>query len=239
MRRTYDRGTNQRSCMSAIRILYVDDEPDLREIVQISLGLDPEFTVRSCSCGREAVAAAAEWLPDLILLDVIMPDMDGPATLARLRESAKTNGIPVIFMTARAQQHELEHFLALGADGIIPKPFDPLTLAAHVREQMHTPRFRLAGPRARFFSNVRAQATALRRDRDRLSDHDHATLDWIISVAHKIAGGAGTVGYREIGSRALALEQVAVELRYGSGTVARVQAAIDSLVALVEPSETP
>lgn len=225
--------------MSAVRILYVDDEPDLREIVQISLGLDPEFTVRSCSCGRDAVAAAAEWLPDLVLLDVMMPDMDGPATLARLRQSPKTSGIPVIFMTARAQQRELERFRALGADGIISKPFDPLTLAAHVREQMQTPRFRLAGPRARFISNVRAQATALRRDRDRLSDRDHTTLDRIISAAHKIAGGAGTVGYPEIGARALALEQVAVELRYGSGTAAKVQAAIDSLVALVEPSERP
>ncbi len=223
--------------MSVVRILYVDDEPDIREVVQISLGLDPEFAVRSCSCGRDAIAAAAEWLPDLVLLDVMMPDMDGPATLARLRQRPETSGIPVIFMTARAQQRELQHFRALGADGVIAKPFDPLTLAARVREQMQTPQFRLAGPRARFYSNVRAQAAALHRERDNLPDQTDATLDRIISAAHRIAGGAGTVGYAEISARALALEQAATELRYGLGTVAKVQAAIDSLVELIEPSE--
>jgi HPt (histidine-containing phosphotransfer) domain-containing protein len=104
---------------------------------------------------------------------------------------------------------------------------------------MHSPRFRLAGPRARFLLNVREQTVALRRDRSRLSHRDHATLDRIISVAHKIAGGAGTVGYPEISARALALEHAAIELRYGAGAVASVESAIDALVAFVEPSEPP
>jgi CheY-like chemotaxis protein len=220
--------------MSAVRILYVDDEPDIREVVKISLSLDPEFCVRSCSCGHDAIATAAEWSPDLVLLDVMMPEMDGPATLACLRKNPKTSGIPVIFMTARAQQRELQHFHALGADGVILKP---LTLAARLREQMRTPQFRLAGPRARFFCNVRAQATELRSARDGLWDQTGATLDRIISTAHKIAGGAGTVGYPEISAQALILERAAIELRNGSGTVAQVLAAIDSLVNLIEPSE--
>jgi CheY-like chemotaxis protein len=119
--------------MSALRVLHVDDEPDIRELVEISLGLDPDLHVKSCASGNDALAAAAEWSPDVILMDVMMPVMDGPQTLGRLRERANTAGIPVIFMTARAQMRELAHFLSLGAAGVIPKPFDPMTLADAVR----------------------------------------------------------------------------------------------------------
>ena len=73
--------------MNTLRILHVDDEPDIREVVEASLMLDPDFFVRSCGSGEEAVAMAPHWRPDLILCDVMMPVMDGPATLARLRES--------------------------------------------------------------------------------------------------------------------------------------------------------
>jgi CheY-like chemotaxis protein len=119
--------------MNAFRILHVDDEPDIREVVEMSLSLDPKFTSRSCGSGREALGVAADWMPDVVLLDFVMPLMDGPATLARLRENPQTVDIPVIFMTARAQMHELERLRALGAIGVVPKPFDPITLAASVR----------------------------------------------------------------------------------------------------------
>jgi CheY-like chemotaxis protein len=119
--------------MTAIRILHVDDEPDIREVVELSLRLDPAFATRSCGSGKEALAAAAEWQPDMILLDVMMPVMDGPATLVQLRENARTANIPVIFMTARAQAREVDRFRSLGAVGVIPKPFDSMTLAASVR----------------------------------------------------------------------------------------------------------
>jgi CheY-like chemotaxis protein len=119
--------------MSALRVLHVDDEPDIRELVEISLGLDPDLRVKSCVSGDDALAAAVDWSPDVILMDVMMPVMDGPQTLSRLREREKTAGIPVIFMTARAQMRELTHFLSLGAAGVIPKPFDPMTLADAVR----------------------------------------------------------------------------------------------------------
>jgi len=119
--------------MSGVRILHVDDEPDIREIVDMSLGLNPGFEVRECASGSDAIAAAAEWAPQLILLDVMMPKMDGPTTLAQLRNNPKTAGIPVVFMTARAQTREIEGFKALGAHGVILKPFDPMTLAAEVQ----------------------------------------------------------------------------------------------------------
>ena len=122
--------------MTALRVLHVDDEPDIREVVEISLSLDPDLVTQSCDSGQEALTIAADWSPDLILLDVMMPVMDGPATLARLRDNAQTTGIPVVFMTARAQTRELDHFRSLGAVGVIPKPFDPMTLAASVRSYM-------------------------------------------------------------------------------------------------------
>src|ERR1700694_1957917 len=119
--------------MSSFRILHIDDEQDILELVKLSLGLDRELTVRSCVSGEDALAEAAEWSPDLILCDVMMPGMDGPATLARLRENPRTAKIPVVFMTARAQIRELDHFTSLGATGVIAKPFDPMTLAETVR----------------------------------------------------------------------------------------------------------
>ncbi|GLQ82806.1 response regulator [Mesorhizobium huakuii] len=116
------------------RILYVDDEDDIREIAQMSLELEPEFEVRSCSSGAEALTDAAAWHPDLILLDVMMPDMDGPETLKRLAASPLTASIPVAFITARTQTHQVERYLTMGAVGVIAKPFDPLALAGEVRK---------------------------------------------------------------------------------------------------------
>jgi CheY-like chemotaxis protein len=123
--------------MSTIRILHVDDEPDIREVVDISLGLNPDFEVRACASGTDAIVAAAEWFPRLILLDVMMPEMDGPSTLAQLRKNPQTSKIAVIFMTARAQTREVEYFNALGAQGVISKPFDPMTLAREVQHHLH------------------------------------------------------------------------------------------------------
>jgi CheY-like chemotaxis protein len=117
-------------------VLHIDDEPDILDIVSASLGLDPEIDVRDCGSGADGLVAAAEWRPDLILLDVMMPVMDGPATLAHLRANPRTANIPVVFMTARVQQQDLADFKSLGAAGVITKPFDPMTLAAAVRSQM-------------------------------------------------------------------------------------------------------
>jgi CheY-like chemotaxis protein len=119
--------------LGACRVLHVEDEPDIREVVKLSLALDPQLTVRSCGSGSEALVEAAEWDPDLILTDVVMPVMDGPELLAHLRKSSRTAGIPVVFMTARAQTNDVEQFLALGVAAVIAKPFDPMTLAASVR----------------------------------------------------------------------------------------------------------
>jgi DNA-binding response OmpR family regulator len=125
----------QESWIAPIRILHVDDEPDIRELVKLSLSLKPDLVTRSCSSGKEALAVAADWRPNLILLDVIMPGMGGVATLARLRIGAKSR-MPIIFMTGfRAQ--EPEYYRSLGAAGVIFKPFEPATLAASVRKFLY------------------------------------------------------------------------------------------------------
>lgn len=115
------------------RILYVDDEADIREVAAMSLELDPGFEVRTAASGAEALQIASEWKPELILLDVMMPGMDGPTTFFHLREGVETAAITVVFITARTQAQEVEGFKALGAKGVIAKPFDPMSLAATVR----------------------------------------------------------------------------------------------------------
>ncbi len=115
------------------KILLVDDEPDIRRIGQISLEHVGKWIVVQAQSGLQALSLAAHEQPDVILLDVMMPDLDGPGTFARLREDPATAGIPVIFMTAKAQPHEVASYRALGAAGVIAKPFDPMTLPRDVR----------------------------------------------------------------------------------------------------------
>jgi CheY-like chemotaxis protein len=110
------------------KVLLVDDEPDIRVIGEMSLRDVGGWEVVLAASGGEAVELAARELPDVIVLDVMMPGMDGPATLAALRSRAETREIPVIFMTAKALEEELLRLRSLGAIGVLNKPFDPLTL---------------------------------------------------------------------------------------------------------------
>ncbi|MBB4303161.1 CheY-like chemotaxis protein [Rhodobium orientis] len=114
----------------------MDDDPDIREITVMSLELDEDLEVQSCECGQDALKVAREWQPDLILLDVMMPEMDGPQTLAALQEIEETKDIPVIFITARTQHYEVERFMQLGAADVIAKPFDPEALADLVTQHI-------------------------------------------------------------------------------------------------------
>ena len=113
-------------------ILYVDDEPVIREIVQMALGLMPTLSVSTADSGTRALQSMHASKPDLVLLDVMMPNMDGPTTLQRMRSQPELHSIPVIFMTAKAMPQEVARFRALGAAAVIAKPFDPMLLAEHV-----------------------------------------------------------------------------------------------------------
>jgi two-component system, OmpR family, response regulator len=114
-------------------VLLVDDEPDIRLIAEMALGTVGGMTTLTAESGSEGIEVAAEKQPDLIMLDVMMPGMDGHETLERLREDERTKEIPVIFMTAKVQKSELDKLMALGAAAVVAKPFDPMTLADEVR----------------------------------------------------------------------------------------------------------
>lgn len=115
------------------RVMYVEDEPDIRAVAKLALEAVGGLTVSLCERGDLAVAHAEKFAPQMILLDVMMPGMDGPSTLKALREHSQLQDVPVAFMTAKVQPHEIELFKSLGAVGVIAKPFDPMTLAQQVR----------------------------------------------------------------------------------------------------------
>ena len=114
-------------------VLVVEDEPDIRTIVKAALEMVGGLSVRACESGSEALAAAVEFKPQMVLLDVMMPDMDGPGVLARLRENPGTASIPVVFLTAKATPSEIQRLRALGAADVLTKPFDPMTLHEKVK----------------------------------------------------------------------------------------------------------
>ena len=115
------------------RILYVEDDADIQAIATLALESVGGFTVQVCSSGHEALKMASAFAPDCILLDVMMPEMDGPSTYAALRALPGTATTPVIFMTAKVQPAEVLLLQDLGALGVIAKPFDAMTLADQVR----------------------------------------------------------------------------------------------------------
>jgi two-component system OmpR family response regulator len=230
--------------MNALRVLHVDDEPDIREVVEFSLGLDPDLSMRSCASGEEALAVAEAWLPDIVLLDVMMPVMDGATTLAHLRGNPRTAAIPVVFMTARAQSRELDLFRSLGAVGIIAKPFDPMTLAASVRTHAESvrvdvepPDARLGEMRANFLQRVDSDLVALTGHWSKLADGSAVpfSLAEIRSIAHRLSGAGGIFGFDDISTAAAFLEEAVILEHDGSGTIGEVGVALERVVASAEP----
>jgi len=219
--------------MTGLRILHVDDEPDIREVVDLALGLDPALSVRSCDSGRDAVAAAIAWPPDLMLIDVMMPGMDGPTTLASLRQTPQTANIPVVFMTARAQSHELERFKSLGATGVIAKPFDPMTLATTVRSHLHS--VGMTALRAGFIPRLRGDVEALRERWPAVGSDATAVLAEIRAFAHALLGAVDVLGFDDLGHMADKLAQAATARMGGAaGSPDDVEQTLDALIAAVE-----
>jgi len=116
------------------KILYAEDEPDVQTVVELTIEAMSNFQLKICGNGKILLECVDEYNPDLILLDVMMPEMDGPTTFKNLRLNEKTKDIPVIFMTAKAQIHEVDIFKEMGALGVITKPFDPMDLCNQIQE---------------------------------------------------------------------------------------------------------
>lgn len=115
------------------RVLFVEDDPDIQTVARMALEAVGGFTVLGCSSGAEALERVEAFAPDLILLDVIMPGMDGMETLQALRLLPGAGAVPVVFMTAKVQAQDVSEYREAGAVDVIAKPFDPMTLPATVR----------------------------------------------------------------------------------------------------------
>lgn len=115
------------------KILYAEDEDDIREIAVLAIESIGGFEVANCNSGEHVVELAKSFKPQLILLDVMMPVMDGPATLKVLKQNEDLKHIPVIFLTAKIMDKEIQSFKDMGAIDIISKPFDPMTLAEQIQ----------------------------------------------------------------------------------------------------------
>lgn len=115
-----------------IRLLCADDEPDIRTILELALSLEPEFAAEFFASGTALIERARAGGADAILLDAMMPEVDGYETCRRLKADPRTAGVPVVFLTAKAQRGELDGAIEVGAIACLTKPFDPLTLAAEL-----------------------------------------------------------------------------------------------------------
>ena len=122
--------------MVKLKILHVEDDLDILEISKMSLELIGGFELHQCASGKQALEEAADFAPDVFLLDMMMPEMSGDMVLKRFRDIPGLQEIPAIFMTARAQGKDVASFKELGAIGVILKPFDPVTLPEQIKAML-------------------------------------------------------------------------------------------------------
>ncbi len=203
-----------------MKVMYVEDDADIRDITVMALDGD-DFTLTVCESGVQALNIADKVQPDLLLLDVMMPGIDGPTTLARLREKAAYQDTPVIFMTAKVQPREVDQYVEMGALGVIAKPFDPLTLADEINRLLDRDS---DGDGAKQPSN---ELLALRNQySETLPEKTNEILEsWLALTpdtflsghqelyrqVHSLAGSAKTFGFNEVGVTAKALEKFLYE----------------------------
>ena len=221
-------------------VLFVDDDPEVCEAVQATLSLIAGLRVYIAGSGEQAIDLAYELRPDLVLMDVVMPGLDGPSTLKRMRERAPISEIPVIFLSAHVLPTTVAHFLELGAIGVIGKPFDPLKLcgellslwtrvgaareikpaqAAHSRAQA-----RVSSLSARFLLRTRDDVVRLQSmvesARHGTRHGNQSLLKEVHRVAHSIHGAGSMFGFPQVSAAAEMIEQLAGEVM-ASRTVSR------------------
>lgn len=194
------------------KIMLVEDEEDIRVLVKMSLEKMGDFDVEVCESGIEAIEKSTVFHPDLILLDVMMPEMDGPGTLERLRRDPRSADIPVIFLTARSQSEAVESCRHLGVIGIITKPFDPVTLPDFIKNiwdgRNKTRHDDIDGDlyelHKMYLDKFPAKSAFLKTLLERLKSEpeDLGSLDELKESLHKLRGSAGSYGFDEVGKTA-------------------------------------
>ncbi len=200
------------------RVLVIDDDPDILAVVGITLRARGGFDVEVCQSGAEAPGAARRFAPDLILLDVMMPGIDGPTTLRALRDDPQTAATPIVFMTAKAMPHETARYLDLGAAAVIAKPFDQRTLADELEQIVRrSPSPALedddCGQAALFEAYAEALPAKVREIRELWARVESGTGDaeamrTLYLRVHNLAGTAATYGHTTLGAVAKQLEEV-------------------------------
>jgi two-component system, OmpR family, response regulator len=205
-------------------VLYVDDDPDICSVVQATLRLVPGLDVQTADSGERAIDLAYELRPDLVLMDVMMPGLDGPSTFKRMRESALLAKMPVIFMTAKVLPAEIAQLLQLGAIGVIVKPFDPLKLYAELFSLWNnggaTRRSPIAsgGPAevkaqvdsltASFLQRAWADVINLAKMIERAQAGDRSAFPEIVRICHSIHGAGAMFGFPKISAEGGAMARM-------------------------------
>jgi diguanylate cyclase (GGDEF)-like protein len=234
------------------RILMVEDDPSIREVVELALVDVGGFTLLQCASGAEALASAEAFSPQLLLIDVMMPGMDGPTTLRALRDLPRTAATPAIFMTAKVQPGEVARYREIGAVDVIAKPFKAMTLADQVRAiwariptAPQAPPPESAGQRAEARLAQLGAEYRLQLD-GHLASLESAVVDLdcageeqrraifnvILNDAHKLAGSGATFGYVTVSALGATLETLMVPLAAGRAAATSEQSAqIGALVA--------
>jgi CheY-like chemotaxis protein len=205
-------------------VLYVDDDPAICEVVQATLCLFSGLDVHTAGSGEQAIDLAYELRPDLVLMDVMMPGLDGPSTLKRMREHALLADTPIIFLTAKVLPAEVAHFLQLGAIGVIGKPFDPFNLCDDVFaiwNNVYTAH-RIEGTLAvqskvreqvgsltdHFLQRTRDDVVRLRAMFERACHEDRSVLEEAQRIAHSIHGAGAMFGFPEVSAAGSAIERL-------------------------------
>jgi len=209
-------------------VLYVDDDPDICEIVKTTLCMMADLRVDTAPSGERAIELALEVAPDLVLMDIMMPGLDGPSTLSRMRGYAALEHIPVIFMTAKLLPAEVAHFLRLGAIGVIGKPFDPLTLCdelfslwskagleraeASARGESASLKIRdkVASLSDTFLTRTAGDVVRLEQIIARIRDGERSLLPEVERLAHRIHGAGHMFGFPQVSASGAAIERLAV-----------------------------
>jgi diguanylate cyclase (GGDEF)-like protein len=214
------------------QILYVEDDPDIRAVTEMALE-DEGFELTLCESGQQALEQAKQESHfDLLLLDVMMPGMDGPATLLKLREYGHLVNTPVIFMTAKVQPAEIDKYKAMGAIGVISKPYDPMTLAEQIRDLLKTvqltekiqPNKQQSQPNKQHrhakLLSIQEQFSQTLADRltqiklawqDLQQQFDPEQFKELVRNSHSLGGSGATFGYTKLGKQALLLEALLLD----------------------------
>jgi len=199
-----------------LRVLYVEDDDDIRHVTAMALEGDG-FELTSYESGLKALSNAAHQNPDVLLLDVMMPGMDGPTTLRKLRELPHLAMTPVIFMTAKTNSAEVELYKEIGAVGMISKPFDPMTLAEEIRVIVTNVSQKIVTNKA---LSLRALQERFRTSLpQRIADiqyyrracQEGGDCSELFRAVHSLSGAAGTFGFHRLGVQARTLERLMLE----------------------------